>query len=109
MALDIDTTSRKQIYSELSAAALAELAVLRGEGQFAANGAFVVETGSRTGRSPNDRFLVEEPGTAEAIDWGPVNQPIAPDVFDALWDRVQVHMTDGGLLWQTIPTRPISV
>ena len=94
MALDIDTTSRKQISSELSAAALAELAVLRGEGQFAANGAFVVETGSRTGRSPKDRFLVDEPGTAEAIDWGTVNQPIAGAVFEALWDRVQVHLAD---------------
>ena len=94
MALDIDTTSVKQTYSELSAAALAELAVLRREGQFAASGAIVVETGIRTGRSPNDRFLVEEPGTAEAIDWGSVNQPIAIEVFEALWDRVQVHLAD---------------
>jgi phosphoenolpyruvate carboxykinase (ATP) len=94
MALDIETTSRKQTYCELSAAALAELAVLRGEGQFAANGAIVVETGFRTGRSPKDRFLVDEPGTAESIDWGSVNQPIAPEVFEALWDRVQVHLAD---------------
>ena len=94
MALDIDTTSRKQTYSELSAAALAELAVLRREGQFAASGAIVVETGFRTGRSPKDRFLVEEPGTAELIDWSTHNQPIDAEVFEALWDRVQVHLTD---------------
>ncbi|TDJ26272.1 MAG: phosphoenolpyruvate carboxykinase [Gammaproteobacteria bacterium] len=94
MALDIDTTSRKHVYTELSTAALAEWAVVRGEGQFAANGAIVVETGSRTGRSPKDRFLVEEPGTAEAIDWGTINQAIAPDMFDAIWDRVQVHLAD---------------
>jgi phosphoenolpyruvate carboxykinase (ATP) len=94
MALDIDTTVRNNTYSELCPAELVELAVRRGEGQFTANGALVVKTGKRTGRSPKDRFIVKEPSTADSIDWGVVNQPIAPDVFDALWDRVQVHLAD---------------
>jgi phosphoenolpyruvate carboxykinase (ATP) len=92
MALHIETPVRAAHHQELTAAALAEHAVLRGEGQFAANGALVVRTGKRTGRSPKDRFIVREPSTADAIDWGAVNQPIAPEVFDALWDRVQVHL-----------------
>ena len=94
MAVDIDTTNRKTTHSDLSVAVLAEMSVIRGEGQFSSNGAIVVETGKRTGRSPRDRFIVQEPSTAESIDWGEVNQPIAPDVFDALWDRVQVHLQD---------------
>ncbi|MCZ6889051.1 MAG: phosphoenolpyruvate carboxykinase [Gammaproteobacteria bacterium] len=94
MALDIDTTTKKTTYFDLSPAALAEIAVLRGEGQFAANGAIVVETGARTGRSPADRFIVDEPGSSEAIDWGAVNQPIAAEIFDALWDRVQVYLAE---------------
>ncbi len=94
MAVDIETTSKKTTYVDLSPAVLAELAVLRGEGQFASNGAIVVQTGRRTGRSPKDRFIVREPSTADSIDWGAINQPIAPDVFDALWDRVQLHMED---------------
>lgn len=92
MAVDIDTTSKRSTYEDLSSPVLAELAVLRNEGQFASNGAIVVRTGKRTGRSPKDRFIVEEPATRDAIDWGAVNQPIAPAVFDALWDRVQAHL-----------------
>ena len=92
MALDIDTTSKSGVFVDLSSAQLAEIAVLRGEGRFASNGAIVVETGQRTGRSPNDRFIVEEPSTRDAIDWGAINRPIATDVFDALWDRVSLHL-----------------
>ena len=77
---------------DLSSANLAEHAVVRGEGKFTADGAIVVETGHRTGRSPKDRFIVEEASTADLIDWGDINQPIGADVFDHLWDRVQVHM-----------------
>jgi phosphoenolpyruvate carboxykinase (ATP) len=94
MAVDIESTAKHTTHLNLSSAALAELAVLRGEGQFASNGAIVVRTGHRTGRSPRDRFIVEEPSTADAIDWGAINQPIAQDVFDALWDRVQIHLED---------------
>jgi phosphoenolpyruvate carboxykinase (ATP) len=92
MALDIDTTSQKATYTDTSSAELAELAILRGEGQFSSSGAIVVATGARTGRSPKDRFIVDEPGTSGQIDWGAVNQPVAPKVFDALWDRVQAHL-----------------
>ena len=75
-------------WHNLPSAELAERALRRGEGQLAANGALAVQTGTRTGRSPQDRFIVQEPGSAGAIDWGPVNQPVAPAVFDALWQRV---------------------
>ncbi|MCX7063020.1 MAG: phosphoenolpyruvate carboxykinase (ATP), partial [Proteobacteria bacterium] len=92
MALDIDTTRRKNTYVELSPAELAELALLRGEGQLAANGSLVVKTGNRTGRSPKDRYIVREPGTEHTVDWGAVNQPVAPETFDALWNRVQDYL-----------------
>ena len=92
MALDIDTT--KNTYFGLSRAALAELAVLREEGRFASNGAVVVETGHRTGRSPKDRFIVRESASEHLIDWGQHNQPVEPPVFNALWERVQDYLAD---------------
>jgi phosphoenolpyruvate carboxykinase (ATP) len=94
MAVDISSTSKQTTHVDLSSPVVAELALLRGEGQFASNGAIVVQTGARTGRSPRDRFIVDEPSTSESIDWGDINQPTTPEIFDALWDRVQLHMED---------------
>ena len=94
MALNFDTSRDSRSYYELSNTALAELAVLRGEGRLAANGALAVETGQRTGRSPKDRFIVRERGTEDLIDWGPINLPVEARVFDALWRRVQSHLAE---------------
>ena len=82
------------VQHDLPSAVLAELALLRGEGRLASNGALVVETGKRTGRSPSDRFIVREPGSAAAIDWGDVNQPVEADVFAALASRVEAHLAE---------------
>ncbi len=92
MAVEFDLTTRTPVHIDLPAAALAEMAIQLGEGHLASNGALVVETGRRTGRSPKDRFIVQEPSTDYAIDWGSVNQPISPEAFDALWHRVHVYL-----------------
>ena len=102
MALQTDTSSKRTLYRDLSTTALAELAILRGEGQFAATGALVVTTGKRTGRSPADRFIVQEPSTSDAIDWGNVNRPVTPDLFDALWNRVHDHLADRDLFVSSV-------
>ncbi|RJE78370.1 phosphoenolpyruvate carboxykinase (ATP) [Pseudoalteromonas citrea] len=88
-------TSSATRFVDLTAAELVELAISRGEGTLAANGAFVAKTGRRTGRSPNDRFIVKEQSTENDIQWGKVNRPFDADKFDALWTRVEAHVQSG--------------
>jgi phosphoenolpyruvate carboxykinase (ATP) len=72
--------------SNLSPAALYEEAIRRAEGQIAVEGPLVCRTGSHTGRSPNDKFFVREPGSEARIAWGGVNRPMDPEHFRVLRD-----------------------
>jgi len=85
-------TTRTQVFTDAHVPVLIEQAIRREEGVIAANGALSVRTGGRTGRSPKDRFIVDDARTHEDIDWGPVNQPFRPEAFQALWDRASRHL-----------------
>ena len=76
----------------LSVPALYEETVRRGEGLVAADGPMVCRTGLHTGRSPNDKFIVREPSSADRVWWGKVNRPIDPERFDALHDELLSYL-----------------
>ncbi len=67
-------------------------AVRRQEGQLAQGGALVTLTGQHTGRSANDKFIVEEPDSKGDIWWGAINRPIAPAHFEALRAHLLAHL-----------------
>ncbi len=79
---------------DLTVADLVEHAIRRQEGILADNGALVVKTGHRTGRSPKDRYIVKEATTEQDIQWGNVNQPVSAEVFNALWDKAATHLSN---------------
>jgi len=79
-------------------AELYEEFVANDEGLISEHGALVVETGKYTGRSPNDKFTVDEPSCHDKIWWGDVNASISEERFDALLGRVQAYL-QGQLLY----------
>ncbi len=89
-----------QAYWNLGTAALVENAIRRREGLLAAGGALAVRTGQYTGRSPQDKFIVQEPSTQEGVWWGSVNRPFAPPRFDALYGRLLAYLQGGDLFVQ---------
>src|SRR5580658_6220759 len=94
--------SGAQVHRNLPAAQLVETALLRGEARLAANGALVATTGARTGRSPRDKFTVDDATTHDTVDWGRVNQPFESAKFDALLERVVAHMRERDLFVQDL-------
>jgi phosphoenolpyruvate carboxykinase (ATP) len=83
---------RRAVHQNLTPPELYEHAVRREEGVIAADGPFCAVTTPHTGRSPNDKFIVREPGSSERIWWGKVNQPLAPEQFDRLHADVVAHL-----------------
>ncbi len=78
-------------YWNLGTAQLIEQAIQRREGMLASGGGFVVRTGQFTGRSPRDKYIVHDGSTAKTVDWGAVNQPMTPQQFEGLFDRMVSH------------------
>ena len=79
--------------SNLTSTELIERSLALNEGKLKNTGALLVTTGNRTGRSPNDRFIVDELTTSNLIDWGDVNRPFSEEKFNELWDRVSNHLS----------------
>ena len=77
----------------LTPAELVEDTILHGEGLLTDTGAIAIDTGEFTGRSPKDRFIVEDEITKDAVWWGGINKGISSDYFDTLYARMQSYLS----------------
>lgn len=84
----------KNVLSQLSVPQLVEKVLQRKEGKLTSTGAVCAETGKYTGRSPKDKYIVEEASTKDLIDWGSVNQPISEESFDKLYKKVSNYLKE---------------
>ncbi len=64
------------------------------EGELTELGAINAKTGKYTGRSPKNKFIVNEPSYRDDIDWGNINQPIEEDTFLKLYDKVLNYLNE---------------
>jgi len=90
------------VFANLTAPVLVAEALRRDEGSLSADGALLVRTGVHTGRSVQDKFVVDEAETTAEVWWGPVNRKLAPEKFAILAVRVQAYLQGQDLFTQDL-------
>jgi phosphoenolpyruvate carboxykinase (ATP) len=92
----------RPVHSNQAAPALVAEALRRNEGRLSVDGAFMVETGVHTGRSVQDKFVVDEPSVSADIWWGKVNQRMEVERFNTIMHRVQAYLQGQELFTQDL-------
>jgi phosphoenolpyruvate carboxykinase (ATP) len=80
-------------FYNLTQQALLDRAIAQKEGKLLDKKSIVTET-ERKGRSPKDKFFVQDAHSNQGVHWGEVNRPMAPEVFEALWQKSEAHLAD---------------
>lgn len=88
----IGLTHLGNCFWNLTPSELVEDAIVNGEGILTDTGAIAIETGEFTGRSPQDRFIVCDAKTEEAVWWGDINKKFEADKFTALYNRMKAYL-----------------
>lgn len=87
----------RRVYWNLTPAEYYEHIVRNGEGIITDTGAIRVLTGQYTGRSPKDKFVVDEPAIHDDIWWGSINQPVSAEVFENLYRKTIKYLNEKAL------------
>ncbi|MDE3212405.1 MAG: phosphoenolpyruvate carboxykinase (ATP), partial [Bacteroidota bacterium] len=86
-----------QLHYQLPPEVLIRQALQKGEGVLSDQGALVIDTGAFTGRSPKDRFIVDEPATRDLVHWNDFNIALEEKYFARIYTRILAHMKDRDL------------
>ena len=84
--------STDNIHRNLSVKNMIDLAVQKNEGILTSTDALSVKTGKYTGRSPDDRYIVDDNETHNKVDWGKVNHPFPEEKFDRLFEKMRKYL-----------------
>jgi phosphoenolpyruvate carboxykinase (ATP) len=93
IAVDKYGIDKADVHYQLSPEELHKIALDKGQGVEASSGALAVNTGEFTGRSPKDRFIVEDDITRDNVWWGDINIPFDSEKFDALYEKVVGYLS----------------
>mgnify|MGYP003586246939 CR=1 FL=1 len=97
--LNIDP--KHSIHSGLSAPILVEEIIRRNEGVLSQTGAIIVETGEHTGRSPNDKYIVQNHTVDDdQIAWGTTNKALDPSSYSRILSKVNHYLGERDLFVQ---------
>jgi phosphoenolpyruvate carboxykinase (ATP) len=83
----------RKVYHNLDYDKLFELELENKEGSVTDNGTVNVDTGVFTGRSPKDKYFVNEPPSNKYIAWGEINHPVTKEVFDKLFKKAKQQLS----------------
>jgi len=83
-----------KVYHNLSHDELFQHELDNKEGKVASSGAMMIDTGVFTGRSPKDKYFVQQSPSKENISWGDINQPMSAEHFDEIYDDVIDYLSD---------------
>jgi phosphoenolpyruvate carboxykinase (ATP) len=87
------------VHYQLSPDELVQQVLNRGEGILNDTGALVIHTGEFTGRSPKDKFIVQDETTCKTINWNEFNIPISSGNFDNIYKKALSHLSSQPELW----------
>lgn len=100
--MTLPSPSSHEVLPNLDNAALIDAAVAHDEGRLTATGALAVQTGAFTGRSPKDKYVVEEAASRDDIWWGRVNHPMPEERFALLERDIRAYLDDRPVYTQTL-------
>jgi phosphoenolpyruvate carboxykinase (ATP) len=86
--------SVSQVFHNLNYDELFNHELANKEGQVLSNNTMTVDTGKFTGRSPKDKFFVQQEPSNQNIAWGNVNKPVSAEIFDELYADVITYLSD---------------
>ena len=91
--MNLDNLGAK-VHRNLTVGKLVEIALKKEGAALTDTGALSINTGKYTGRSPVDRFIVDDPGIHDKVDWGKVNVPISGEKFENLYNKINEYIKD---------------